>query len=327
MKEPHKWAHYLPYAVLAMNSAISESSDASPFELIHGIPMKQAIDIQIPQPVKFVTNDQRDAHKYWSTQLIKIRSLARDRLFKAKTKQKKYYDKSAKDHNLKLADVVYLERPTINATEDPKLHAKFVGPCIIQRFLSPTNVILKDLNTNKRLPRSFHINKLKKVSVRKRKMLENNEYSEVLLGKENLSDRLSLPNEDEGQEVHSRVVHDVVTPQMTTEVRVTSCEKETAHSDEVMAHEKEKPDCVIDNAPTESYIEELAEEKEGTYPLYPVKKIHRKRITPSGDIEFYVSWTGRPKKYNCWLPESNLTEQLRTRANALNLPTSKSSKV
>ena len=324
MHEPHKWAHYLPFAVLAMNSAISESSDASPFELIHGIPMKQAIDIQIPPPVKFVTKDQRAAHKYWSTQLMKIRSLARDQLYKAKTKQKKYYDKSAKDHNLKLADVVYLERPTIDATEDPKLHAKFVGPCIIQRFLSPTNVILKDVMTNKRLPRSYHINKLKKVSVRKRQLLEN---SEVPLGKENLPVRLSSPEGDEGLDVQSTVVHDVTTPQMDTELRVTNCEKETAHSDEVMAPERNNTDYVMDNAPTESYIEELVEEKKVTDPLYPVKKIHRKRITSSGDIEFYVSWTGRPKKYNCWLPESNLTEPLRKRANALHLPISNSPKV
>ena len=134
MKEANKWAHYLPYAVLAMNSAISESTKVSPFEMIHGIPMREAIDIQIPQPSQFVTKDHKLAHKYWSTQLGKIRSLARDRLFRAKVIQKKYYDQSAKPHALRVGDRVYLKRSMLGVNEDPKLrgfqvHIFYINLC------------------------------------------------------------------------------------------------------------------------------------------------------------------------------------------------------
>ena len=88
MKEANKWAQYLPYAVLAINSSHSESTGASAYELLHGTPMLDPIDLQITSPAKFTTKEHRVAHVYWKNQLMKIRSLARDKMFKAKSIQK-----------------------------------------------------------------------------------------------------------------------------------------------------------------------------------------------------------------------------------------------
>ena len=54
----------------------------------------------------------------------------------------------------------------LGLTEDPKIRPKYTGPYIIQRWLSPTNAILIDAKTDTRLPRSYYINKLKRVPMR-----------------------------------------------------------------------------------------------------------------------------------------------------------------
>ena len=170
MKEPSKWANYLPYAVLAiLNSSISETTQKTPYELIHGIAMREAIDLQIQPPSKFTTKDQQTAYQYWETQLKQIRSIARDRLLKNKISQKRQYDKSAKPSIYRHGDTVYLKRIMLGPTQDPKIAPKYTGPYIIDRLLSPTNAVLRDKRTNIKLPRSYHINKLKRVKQRQQK--------------------------------------------------------------------------------------------------------------------------------------------------------------
>ena len=51
----------------------------------------------------------------------------------------------------------------LGLTDDPKIRPMYTGPYIIKQFLSPTNVILVDAKTNHWLPRSYHINKLKRI--------------------------------------------------------------------------------------------------------------------------------------------------------------------
>ena len=169
MKEPSKWANYLPYAVLAINSSISETKQKTPYELIHGIAMREAIDLQIQPPSKFTTKDQQTAYQYWETQLKQIRSIARDRLLKNKISQKRQYDKSAKPSIYRHGDTVYLKRIMLGPTQDPKIAPKYTGPYIIDRLLSPTIAVLRDKRTNIKLPRSYHINKLKRVKQRQQK--------------------------------------------------------------------------------------------------------------------------------------------------------------
>ena len=177
MKEPNKWANYLQYAVMAINSSISETTKLSAYEVLHGIKMLEPIDLQIKQPPKFVAKNHQEAYQYWSTQLKKIRDLARDRLFKSKVTQKRNYDKSTKPSNLKVGDVVYVKRTVLGLNEDPKIRPRFTGPYVIQRLLSPTNAILVDKKTNTRLPRSLHINKLKKIRAPRIRPTNKNEVS------------------------------------------------------------------------------------------------------------------------------------------------------
>ena len=53
---------------------------------------------------------------------------------------------------------------------------------------------------------------------------------------------------------------------------------------------------------------------------HPVKRIHRKRHTAEGQIEYYVSWRNRPKKDNTWLPETHLSDSLQEKGKTLKIP-------
>ena len=46
----------------------------------------------------------------------------------------------------------------------------------------------------------------------------------------------------------------------------------------------------------------------------PIHKVLRKRITPDGNVQYYVVWKNhRAKKYNTWINESDLTETLKNK--------------
>ena len=137
--------------------------------------MREDIDIQIDKPATFTTKEQQEADPYWGVQLQKIRSLARNMIFKSQSTQKRNYDRSAKPMECKLGDTVYLNMSALGLTEHPKLRPMYSGPYIIQRCLSPTNVILSDVKTNNKLPTSFHINKLKRIKKRKKTLKQDND--------------------------------------------------------------------------------------------------------------------------------------------------------
>ena len=56
-------------------------------------------------------------------------------------------------------------------------------------------------------------------------------------------------------------------------------------------------------------------EQSETKELYePIHKVLRKRITPNGNVQYYVVWKKhRAKKYNTWINESDLTETLKNK--------------
>ena len=65
--------------------------------------------------------------------------------------------------------------------------------------------------------------------------------------------------------------------------------------------------------------ENIEENNDNNIVYYPIQKIHRKRLNPKGEREYYVSWKNRPKRDNCWIEEDNFTEELKNRANTLKI--------
>ena len=363
MKEASKWALYLPYAVMAINSAMTETTKLSPFEMIHGVEMREAIDLQLPTPPKFITNDHQAAYNYWQAHLKKIRSLARDKLFQAKLNQKRQYDRYAEPSKYKLGDIVYLRKTVLGSSECPKLRAMYTGPYILQRFLSPTNVILIDQKTETKLPRSYHINKLKRIrSKRTAKQISKSDQATETGYNEDISEEKKCTWNETSNDMSNRNKNDVnqkligakATEKegLTIPYNITAptphCDRteiESEPQDEVSVNkgitsgnnlgEHINPsDDVIqeshmspENAPMEEYLEQEVEQENNVTAdeiYYPIKKIHRKRMTSEGDREYYVSWQDRPKRDNCWIPEDNLSEDLKIKANTLKIPETKS---
>ena len=56
------------------------------------------------------------------------------------------------------------------------------------------------------------------------------------------------------------------------------------------------------------------EQSETNESYEPIHKVLRRRITPNGNVQYYVVWKNhRAKKYNTWINESDLTETLKNK--------------
>ena len=100
---------------------------------------------------------------YWSDQLDIIRESARLLNMKvAQKKMKESHDKNIKKCLFNVNDFVYLRKSAVLPGTDYKLRINYERPFIIKRFLSPVNMVLQYKDRNTELPRSYHINKLRK---------------------------------------------------------------------------------------------------------------------------------------------------------------------
>ncbi|KAI9555943.1 hypothetical protein GHT06_018484 [Daphnia sinensis] len=90
--EPEKWDKYLPFVTFAYNTAKQASIKETPFYLFFGREPIMPNDIKINR--RYETYE--DTSMMYSHQWEKAQKLAREHLFKAATRQKKYYDNNTK---------------------------------------------------------------------------------------------------------------------------------------------------------------------------------------------------------------------------------------
>ena len=163
---PTDWPKLLPYAVLAYNSTKNDTTGYTPLNLLHNISATNPLDYKIPPPLDRANKTQEAAYKYWINKLKHIRATARDNAIQSKIKQKKYYDRHTKKHKFSIGQTVLLKRNMIGKGEDSKLLAPFPKKYKIIAFQGESNVRLRDMNGNIK-PRSFHINKIKRLYERR----------------------------------------------------------------------------------------------------------------------------------------------------------------
>ena len=52
-----------------------------------------------------------------------------------------------------------------------------------------------------------------------------------------------------------------------------------------------------------------------------IKKVYRKRVSPSGEEQYYLSWRNYPaKKHRCWVNRSDLSPQLKEYVDSKKIP-------
>ena len=238
-----KWSQYLPYAIFAMNSAISDTTKFSPIMLLHGINTRGVLDLQLPSIKQVVPKTLRDAHNYWKDRLKSIRSLAKDHQIVSKELQKKYHDKNIHPCDFKLLDQVFLKEPPSSPHVDPKLRKPFTGPWTITKILSPTNVYLTN-EEGIQMKRSVHVNKLKLFRPRTHLRHELDRKIPV--------ENPLQPRNDDDKKANDNT-YPVGSPYSTQPLRRKFNDS---------GHTGQQYQRLMDNAPDESYFEEEKEEED-----------------------------------------------------------------
>ncbi|KZS00040.1 Uncharacterized protein APZ42_003843, partial [Daphnia magna] len=105
--EPEEWDRYLPFVTFAYNTSQQATLKDSPFYLFYGREPILPNDIKITRHYEMEGNQ----HEEYSRQWKKAQELANQHLFKAQTKQKKYYGDGTKSVKYNPGDLVLLKAP------------------------------------------------------------------------------------------------------------------------------------------------------------------------------------------------------------------------
>jgi transposase InsO family protein len=120
-----EWDTQLPLALMALRAEINETTGCSPFEMIHGIPMRLPIDQNIgSEPVSRPT----PLHGL-AIRLERLRQAIATHEERERARYKKRYDRSRKEAKFSVGDLVLLHYPTMASGQPSrKLALHWRGP-------------------------------------------------------------------------------------------------------------------------------------------------------------------------------------------------------
>ncbi|XP_068073009.1 uncharacterized protein [Danio rerio] len=154
------WDQWLPYLLFAYREVPQASTGFSPFELLYGHEVKGPLallrEVWEGNPQR---NDETNVASYviqMRERLQKMSALAQSHLAEAQTRQKTWYDQSARERQFKPGQKVLVMLPS----HESKLLAKWQGPYEIKRKLGPTTYEVA-LSDHAHSTRTLHINLLK----------------------------------------------------------------------------------------------------------------------------------------------------------------------
>ena len=317
--DPKSWATNLPYATFVINSSVSETTKCSAFSLMHGIEPLGILDLCLPATPDDIPTNMQQAHKYWSSNLTMLRKLAIDNIAMAQAIQKKNYDAHARPHNFSLADKVYVKLHRTEEHDDAKLRQQYKGIFKITKFISPTNVILEDEN-GKQLPRSVHINFLKKY--RDRNVYNVDDDSDTDSDDTVIYDLEDIRDADQPL-VNSDHLLDCADDKTEPDNGAVSTTTRTDNLQQLPFSQLEETsfyDATGANQPSTS----IPTGNKTTSEYHQINKVYRQRTLPSGEQQYFVSWHGYPaKKHRCWIDRQALTPDLQKYVDNRKLPCKK----
>ena len=150
--EAEEWDKYLPFVTLAYNTSKQATLKQTPFYLFFG---REPI---LPNDINITNNREAEEiqHEEFSLQWNKAQELANQHLFKAQTRQKRYYDEGTKSIKYNINDMVLLKAPPSAG----KFINRWNGPFIITRSFSDITYEIQDIS-NKKQKSIVHCNRLK----------------------------------------------------------------------------------------------------------------------------------------------------------------------
>ena len=157
------WDEYLIAAEFAYNNTVQASTGFTPFYLNNGrhphTPLSLALPESLPSP-----KDNNPAANSLIGKFQSSLARAKDALYRAQERQRKYANQSRRDAEFKVGDHVLLstQHLSLNVREGstPKLCPKYIGPFPIIQVLSPVAYWLK-LPASMKCHDVFHISLLK----------------------------------------------------------------------------------------------------------------------------------------------------------------------
>ncbi|KAH7621122.1 putative Transposon Tf2-6 polyprotein [Nannochloris sp. 'desiccata'] len=156
--EPETWVNFLPQARFAYNTAVTNSTKMSPFEVVHGhsprLPTSYVAGTSSAVPVS--VERFRERHEQTISQVTKFLTIAQD-------KQTLYANKKRVDVSFDVGDEVLLNSRnlSLDGTNPPKLKPLFVGPFKILKKIGPVAYTL-DMPSSFQGHTTFHVSVLKK---------------------------------------------------------------------------------------------------------------------------------------------------------------------
>uniref|UniRef100_A0A8C5PDU0 Gypsy retrotransposon integrase-like protein 1 n=1 Tax=Leptobrachium leishanense TaxID=445787 RepID=A0A8C5PDU0_9ANUR len=156
----HKdWESHLPHLLFAYREVPQEATGFSSFELLYGRRVRGPLDLLQEHWEGALAEEGTSAIDYvleFRDRLQELTALVRDNLQAAQTKQKRWYDRSARDRTFQLGQKVLVLRPV----KQNKLQAAWEGPYkIIEKICDTTFIAARC--SDERIQRTFHVNMLK----------------------------------------------------------------------------------------------------------------------------------------------------------------------
>lgn len=341
--EPQSWSKHLPYVAHAINNSVCESTGHIPFQLLYGMPMRDVVDVCVPRIPENAAKNTKQAYTYFLDKVERIRKYAVDNMHCAKQHQEKYYNKHCRRNYFSPGDKVYVKICGNKVNDDPKLKQQYEGPYIISEFISPTNAILLDKNGNK-LPRSTLINNLKRCQVRKQfdkptvashisssdtevasfhnDTDDNNDDDESPYNSDDssASDRSTLSDVDADDEDDTEMDWQ---EEENNKHSVSQGEEKTLQDDTSLPNTSQAEDDTIVQSHGTAPAKEQHQLTDDTF--HEIKTVFRKKVLPSGEEQYYVSFRHAPaKKHRQWISRNDLTPELKAYVDSKKLPVVKS---
>lgn len=299
------WEQLLPCIIFSMNNTVNSSLGYSPYEIIYG--KRPSFPLSGHCQPSNLNSLPQDCHAYvkqLADRLNLIREEVKEHSLLSQLKMVERVNGSKTPLQYSPGDYVYLSKEPSGPGQ--KFQFKYAGPYIIKKIQSPHMIILKDLNTEKCLPRAVHINRLKPAYVRQPNpvpyfvdSVENNVHSETehpLL----TDSSQDTTQHSVGDQSDDRAV--ITSESSNTPVDLPPLRKSTRM--------QKKPSRFIDdNFINPGCDSQSVSTDSGRY--YKVKRILAMKMSADGVANYLVHFVGEPSQNSRWVDGSELDPKTR----------------
>ncbi len=158
-EEGKDWDKLLPYVLFAYREVPQESTGFSPFELVYGREVRGPLDV-LKETWESSQESREDVLSYvmlMRERLEKMASLVQMNVSRAQSRQKRWYDRTARQRLFQPGEQVLVLLPTSTS----KLTAQWQGPYQIVKAMGRVNYQV-DMRDRRKRHRVFHVNMLRK---------------------------------------------------------------------------------------------------------------------------------------------------------------------